>query len=1044
MKTKLIVSTIAILLVFVFSCKKEPELPTGSNKIEIGETTPDTIAYYTAKIITTITSTGGNEISQHGHCWSTEQEPTITDSKTTLGKLTQPKTYTSELTELTDNTTYYIRSYITYKNGTVYGTDQYIKTLKTGIPTVSTSEVSNITLYTAQCGGTALADSGLLVIEKGVCWNTDSTVNIENNIGITNEGDSLGAFSSLITELQEGINYYVVAYSTNEKGTSYGETKQFSTVAITLPEVITATPTNILANTTTSGGVVTSNGNGTVSTRGVCWNTINNPTLENSLGHTINGSGTGEFASNIFGLTDNTTYYVSAYATNEKGTNYGEVFEFTTLEITLPEVTTSNISNLTMYSATSGGNVTSNGNGQVTARGICWSTASNPTIADNHTADGNGTGVFESSITGLSPTTQYFARAYAVNSAGTAYGNEISFTTLSNAILPSVTTNEAINITQTTATGGGNVTSNGGGTVSARGICWSTTLNPSLSDNYTTDGTGTGTFTSNITGLSQNTTYYIRAYATNAEGTAYGNQVSFNTLADPVLPNVTTNAATNITQTTANSGGNVTSDGGADVTARGICWSTQQGPDLSDPHTTDGTGTGIFTSLLTGLTPNTFYYVRAYATNSVGTTYGNEQIFMTLNTSTIPTVTTAEAMNITQTEATTGGTVHANGGAAVTARGVCYSATSNPTLANSHTTNGTGLGTFVSTLTSLTPNTQYYVRAYATNSEGTAYGNEITFITLSDVTLPTVTTDIATNITQTSATSGGEVTDDGGVDVTARGVCWSISNNPTLADSYTTDGTGTGTFTSELTDLTESTQYFVRAYATNSVGTTYGNEISFTTLPSPWQCGDILSYEGQDYTTVLIGTQCWMAENLNVGIRIDGTNNQTDNSQIEKFCYDDNEGNCDEYGGLYQWDEMMEYATTQGAQGICPSGWYIPTDDEWKILEGTVDSQYGVGDPEWDGTAYRGFDAGKNLKSLSGWVYNGNGTDIYGFTALPSGYRITNGNFGDLTSTCFLWMSTESSPDGAWYRVMSYGADRIGRIETYSKAYGYSVRCIKD
>jgi len=487
-----------------------------------------------------------------------------------------------------------------------------------------------------------------------------------------------------------------------------------------------------------------------------------------------------------------------------------------------------------MYSAQSGGNVTNDGNGIVTARGICWSTTSNPTTDDNHTSDGSGTGLFESSITGLTPTTQYYARAYAINSAGTAYGNEISFTTLSNVILPSVTTDEAINISQTTATSGGNVTSNGGGTVSARGVCWSTSPNPSLTSNFTQDGTGTGIFTSNITGLTQNRTYYIRAYATNAEGTAYGNQVSFNTLANPVLPSVTTDAITNITQTTANSGGNVTSDGGAEVTARGVCWSsTNVYPDLGGLHSADGSGTGVFTSLMTDLTPNTFYYLRSYATNSVGTTYGNTQTFMTLNSATIPTVTTAEAINITQTEATTGGTVHADGGATVTARGVCYSTTSNPTLTNTHTTNGNGLGTFISTLTSLTPNTQYYVRAYATNSEGTAYGNEITFITLSDVTLPTVTTDEATNIAQTTATSGGNVTDDGGADVTARGVCWSISSNPTLADSYTTDGTGTGAFVSSLTGLSQNTNYYVRAYATNSEGTAYGNEVSFTTLQQP-------------------------------------------------------------------------------------------------------------------------------------------------------------------------------------------------------------------
>jgi len=214
-------------MLIAFSCKKTPEIPTGSNKIEITDTEIDTVAYRTATIATTLTSTGGNELTQHGHCWSTDAEPTVENNKTELGSISKPKTFTSELTNLASNTLYYVRSYITYKNGVVYGTQQELQTLKTGIPTVSTNEVSSITLTSAQCGGNALADSGLIVLSKGVCWDTTSNVNIENNAGFTINGDSLGIFESSITELQEGMHYYVKAYSTNENGTSYGEVKQF-------------------------------------------------------------------------------------------------------------------------------------------------------------------------------------------------------------------------------------------------------------------------------------------------------------------------------------------------------------------------------------------------------------------------------------------------------------------------------------------------------------------------------------------------------------------------------------------------------------------------------------------------------------------------------------------------------------------------------------------------------------------------------------------------------------------------------------------------
>ncbi len=611
-----------------------------------------------------------------------------------------------------------------------------------------------------------------------------------------------------------------------------------------------------------------------------------------------------------------------------------------------------------------------------------------------------------------------------------------------NLEIPTVTTDSATFITQSSATSGGDVTSDGGAAVTARGVCWSISSNPTLADDYTIDGSGLGTFVSNITGLSPNTTYYVRAYATNSIGTAYGNEILFTTLVEPVLPTVTTDTATNITPNSATSGGNVLSDGGAFVTARGVCWSTSSNPTLADNHTVDGYGTGPFISNLTGLSENTTYYVRAYATNSVGTAYGNEIIFTTLLNLVIPVVTTDTASNITQTTATSGGEVISDGGSPVTARGVCWSTSSNPTLADDYTIDGSGLGSFVSSITGLTSNTTYYVRAYATNTVGTAYGDELSFTTLPPV-LPIVTTDSVSAITDTTATCGGEVSDDGGAAVTARGVCWSTSSNPTLADNFTVDGSGLGVFVSNLTGLTPNTNYFVRAYATNSVGTAYGNEFDFMTLWTHCPGIPTITYEGQIYNTVLIGTQCWLKENLNVGSMIPGSQDMMDNSLIEKYCYNDEIDSCDVYGGLYQWNEVMQYTTTPGVQGICPPGWHIPTDEEWKQLEGEVDSQYGYPDPEWDNIEFRGFDAGKNLKTTSGWFNNGNGTDDYGFSALPGGYRYYAGNFYNLGKTATFWSATEFNSSRVWARGLGYGNDEAGR-SYYSKGYGFSLRCLKD
>jgi len=216
-----------------------------------------------------------------------------------------------------------------------------------------------------------------------------------------------------------------------------------------------------------------------------------------------------------------------------------------------------------------------------------------------------------------------------------------------------------------------------------------------------------------------------------------------------------------------------------------------------------------------------------------------------------------------------------------------------------------------------------------------------------------------------------------------------------------------------------------------------------------FQCGtETVTYQGRDYNTVQIGDQCWLKENLNVGTKIPKNQIMTDNGIIEKYCYDLNEDSCLRYGGLYQWGEIMQYTTIQKAQGICPPGWHIPTDDEWKILEGTVDSLYGIGDSEWEySSEYRGYNAGNTLKSTTGWQsigQNGNGTDDFGFTALPGGMRAYNNpEYKDILSHGYWWTSSDFNSDNAWYRIILRINPQMGRFEG-SKQYGLSVRCIKD
>jgi hypothetical protein len=193
-------------------------------------------------------------------------------------------------------------------------------------------------------------------------------------------------------------------------------------------------------------------------------------------------------------------------------------------------------------------------------------------------------------------------------------------------VLPIVVTEEITEVTQNSAKCSGNVSSDGGMTVTQKGVCYSISSNPTINDYYVSGGTGTGSFTCSLTGLDENTTYYVRTYATNSVGTAYGVQKSFMTNG---APTVTTGTVCNITGRTATCSGIVTDDGGSSVTSRGICWSTAPSPTINSILVTNGSGLGSYSCEMTDLQNNTTYYVRAFAENSNGVSYGEERIFTT-------------------------------------------------------------------------------------------------------------------------------------------------------------------------------------------------------------------------------------------------------------------------------------------------------------------------------------------------------------------------------------------------------------------------------
>ena len=304
--------------------------------------------------------------------------------------------------------------------------------------------------------------------------------------------------------------------------------------------------------------------------------------------------------------------------------------------------------------------------------------------------------------------------------------------------------------------------------------------------------------------------------------------------------------------------------------------------------------------------------------------------------------------------------------------------------------------------------------------------------------LATLTTLPIGNITDIAATTGGNITNDGGTPVTQRGVVWSTSPNPTTANNSTTNGSGTGSFTSNLTSLTASTTYYVRAYATNSAGTAYGNEVSFTTtaggggiVTNP---GAGVTFNGYTYASIVLGNgQEWMAENLRTTTYANGDpipnvtyNTQWQNLTTGAWAHYNNDSQYENpYGKLYNW------YTVADPRNVCPTGWHVPTDAEYTLL-----TDYLGGEPV----------AGGKMKSTGTQFWSSPNTDATnesGFSGLPGGLRDYSGTFGDIGLNGHWWSSTESNTYDSWNRTLLYNDSNV--IRNYlNKQNGFSVRCLRD
>lgn len=417
-------------------------------------------------------------------------------------------------------------------------------------------------------------------------------------------------------------------------------------------------------------------------------------------------------------------------------------------------------------------------------------------------------------------------------------------------------------------------------------------------------------------------------------------------------------------------------------------------------------------------------------------------------------VETGALLEIGSSTCTVEGEIFSIGESGISSHGFVWSETPDPSLEeglNFNMGETFSPGIFQYTIRNLAATTTYYVRAYAVSGSTIIYGEERSFTT-SEMGVPLVVTFGVYDYTAVGGFSGGNITDDGGGTIMASGICWSTHRFPDLKDSHTDEGGGHDSFESYLNSLAPYTVYYVRAYATNEVGTGYGQEVAFRTL---WDESPVTDADGNEYPTVQIGEQVWMAMNLRVSRYADGTPLDLVESaagweslevDAAAYCYYENQAIQELHGALYTWGAATRNLGTAETglevQGVCPDGWHLPGDDEWKALEMELGmTQLTADEDEW-----RGYEEGGMLK-IAGTEYwnepNEMATNESGFSAAPAGIRRAGGIFSGRGDHTVYWTATGEAADAAWVRALHTMRGEIKR-EAVTRKAGNSVRCIKN
>lgn len=590
------------------------EMTLGELKDYVELETPDLLSYdrNSARVEVSFEAAEGVVVTEYGICYADFADPKLSDNSS------EAVEGVVSVDGLEPGKAYHMCPYLKDGEHVVYG--KSVPLAVYGLPVVVTAENPEKNTDSAVLCGEVQDDCGKKVTERGFLWRADAVQSLDpESDNKVKAGSGLGPFSATIEELEPNRNYSFCAYAVNEEGMAFGEVVRFTTgVAMPvhgLPEVVDITPFKAVFH-----GNVLSDGGETPSEFGFFWGSDKNVDKKIVC--------TGEdFMYKVEGLQRNTVYYVKSYSINSKGTAYSDLLEFRTLP-ELPEVSTGQVSGIFEYGAVCGGTIIDDGGAEILDKGICYSAGTEFSSATK-ISSGRGLAAFTCTVDGLDPNKTYYVCAYAENSAGISYGEQMSFTT--ETALAELSVTVVTDVTSSTAALRSSVLDEGGENPYKVGFYYSESENAEAAfSQKVICMLDDDSFCAVISGLTRSTRYYVRPYAVNSAGETVGETVVFTTLAE--MPAVETAEVTQVKDITAVGGGTVLDDGGGEILAKGVVWDVEPDPTISLATKTDeGKGAGEFVSNISGLRFSTRYYVRAYVTNSAGTAYGQTREFVTMD-----------------------------------------------------------------------------------------------------------------------------------------------------------------------------------------------------------------------------------------------------------------------------------------------------------------------------------------------------------------------------------------------------------------------------